>query len=1800
MRSATKLYAVHGENRPLPVILYTTPAKALLAFLLSGSRQGTFGQTKGLSTLLGQGALPLFQQAKDIQGGKVATELEFLGSTDFYLSEFALDNKSVIRQTVATSIKFIPPPIVRKADTNIDANATLLSYEKVIRQINPQVLMSTYAVDEISSAHLKMTETQRYSINWEIVALSFIAFISLNSTFEKIETDLPKVFTSFLTVIPIQADVPVNIPPSPRNLPVMFVPSITRLPQATPSVVQSTLTSVGSDKFQCNIVTGRGPLAQIICGQLAIGPSWKEVIERNRCTIGGRKIAESLVKVAATRIFSIPEQSIMEPIVNSLDAYQPARKIGKFGMGFFSLLYWVLQDPKATLVIVSSYQEANFVKPCSYRATISNVNGELYVDVSELTTTSSWQTGFQLTLNFGSPLSNEIFDRFVEQLNRLQYVTSSLIIVNQKNLLNSGAIKLRQQTDPTYQRPNVTILVTLNKNFFITDDKATGLPIETFYSTLIVPSISSKTIALSTAKDSAFVDQSRITLKTLDNYDEGYNSFRITIGEVVIVNLKFQSSLSRALSKGDNLTSNMTVLMTLPLQTRVPVSRDDVLLASVLPEVQSALSRLLEADLDEFQDTTYLEEALLAFAVETASSENLEIIKTFLNSLPQRLRDRQLVGVPVLEVDLYQELNPRYITTLNYDQAWLELQLRQTELSSDEFFLNKRVIFADLPQGTLATNGGTSSFIFVSRSFLQTNNKNSSWPVDLAVRYKRDVLYPVGTNFGESLSRAVLQYTETFRDARSRLLMETLAGKYQAALDLREPADSTIQNYLSVQIPVMIQYLDRAYYRLYAVEDFHSIIGSIITMLDNVDPSVAAYGDRLSIRCANAPSVDDLLRVMQISIRDLSPGSTFSLKSFRTALLNGRTMQTVQKNYSDLLARAGQYQTALLDRTVRLAIQRRYLNLAEVYPFSAGYEFNILAELNYAVYALEKAGTEERVIARIFLSLLEDSTNAFQFILGYLLIHVIFRMLSPTKQGLLRVPRLPSQLLAVMRSSSSSSAELGREIATVILSTVTKTFGASPGTAIQTYHRLILNSGLWAVLNHQNIFDAYFSELYRPAVDVYAWMERRINVSSLIQIVDSGIREDFDAKCYRFTLSKLVEFVFQEELPGSNLELFQRVVAFKSRVPARLQIIELAVEAGSSKNALAAKLTELTQNSIDAVRQAIASGTNFSSTTIDVTVKRLRGRPELLIGVSDPVGIPPAGIVALSIPFLSGKQASDIVTGEIGSGFFNVYREALRVLITTTRDGLTTEMLDTPITDPVTKQIVDVDRCATVKQTNLPNGTQILIQSRHSEVGVTDAAIEAISFTKEALGLIGGNNTLTNPIITLNGTAVNIPLTVVYETEFFEFRCSSVNFDSYILTKGVPFAELTKYLTALGFFTNFTWILDQLKASVSLNVKSGVFTPVQTRTKIGLTRHNANLLIRAIIEATFYVILFKIEHKLIDSNEIDQYLQYYSSTAIINQVLPAASGAVSWSNNIQRLIPTIREDSRNTLLQNLSQIAMPFMTMDISRGKGYNLTSLILTSAKLFPDIGKIQRYINGYIETAGWSPETFPGQTIFNIIYRWLVSKKPVPVEMVRVAVPPTVIGPQGTNKPKTTLIAAPRYIKDLINVNHQYFIEIWIETYCRLAQKVIPGWPSGGPAVDIELRRDSPFDGQYSFNNNTITIFYEYMIYPKPKDDGLDYLSRIIEIFRTAPEINNAVLTLETNNPTWRRFFMPKGVIAHELEHYRSKDNHQQSVHGNVRMNLPYGGLKDRVFLLQHHDVMLSLEGFYAEVARQVKNIM
>ena len=1801
-----KFYAVHEGTSGIPPVVYSSPAKALLAFVVINHRDGIFGQTKGIG--VGNGALPLFKRIEHIVPGKIATGLEFISPSTYTLSEYTKSSQQVLNQSYEDLAMMLPTKaITRKADSTMDANGTLLAYQLIIRtaHLNPNdPAIQIYKVDSFSTVGVEksLLETARYDINWEILSLSLVAFVSIGSSFEKIERDIPAVFGTFLTNKPVQQAMLTQPPKAVFQPPKTFVPPIAfqtggpLLPRAQPSVVQSKLTPMGGQQVQCNIVVGKGPLAQIICGQLAMGPTWKDVIDTNRCTVKGYKIAESLIKVAATRIFSIPEQSIMEPVVNSLDAYNPARKIGKFGMGFFSLMYWVVKEPKATLTIDSTYTEANFTKPCGYQAIISNQNGELYVDVKELNTTPVTGTGFSVRLDFGANLDDETYNRFAQQLDRLRYVTSALIVVNAKFVLNSDAITKRIETE-NYAKPKEIISVILNRYEFKVEDKATGLSIEKFYSTLIVPSISSKTISLSNTKEVNFVDRSRLYLKRIDGSEGEYNSFKVTVGDIVVVDIKFSTDF-------DDNREYYTVLMTLPLHTKVPVSRDDVLLASVLNEAKMAMSYLLKSDLDQLQDTVYVEQGLMAFANETASTENLEIIKAFLDTIPQELRKRNLIGVSVyrtvyIELDADRPLSAkRYISTLNYDQSWLEEQLRLQETSYDTFFLNKRVIFTKLPQGTLAVNGGTSSFIFVNVNYPKDSGQGDRWPASLATQHKRDILYPVGTKFGENLSKAVLQYTDTFDDARSKLLMETLAGKYQSALDLREPESGTTQNYLSVQIPLMIQYFKAMYHSFYPPEDFQSIIGSIITALDNIEPAVASYGETLKIRCVNTDSALDLIMNSQITLVRLINGKA---AAFKDSLMNGNiNIIKFVDEHRNLYAKASGFQVALVDRGVKLAIDRKYINFAQVVPFSASFEFNIVLEFIYATTMVKQGiGNRGSIFMHGFIELLRESTNVFQFVLGYLLMHVLFKKLSSKETGILKVSLEPSILLTRLQEvSETSPKELATKLSSVILSTITKEFGLYPANPTYVFYVLFMGGGIHELLEYPNIFDFYYPELYRPTIDVYTRMEKTANVNGLIQEIPRGIPEPNEIECYRFTLSKLVEFVFQQELPPTNLELFKAVNRFKSKVPARLQIIELAISAGTSKNALPSKLIELTQNAIDAVRSANHPEVKIANPTIAIIVKKLQGVNELLIGISDPVGIPPAGIVALSIPFLSGKQASEIVTGEIGSGFFNVYREATKVMIITTIDNITTELIDTPIVDPATNQIVDIDRCATVKKTTAPNGTQIFIQSRHSEIGLTDAAVEAISFTKETLGLISAG-----PIITLNNIPVNIPLTLIYQTEFFEFRMGTVNFESYIMTKGVPFAPLHKYITALGLFKEFTWILDQFKTSVSLNVKTGVFTPVQTRTKIGLTNQNTNLLIRAIIDATFYVILFKIEHKLIDDKEIDQYLQYYSSTSVINQVLPAGNHSALWAKAIKALTygtqNNLPEADRHILLQSMSRLPNPFMAIDFSDNLVFTINQALIAAFEYFPDVMKIQKLLRNYVQAAGHSVDTFPGQTLFNLLYRWLMSKKPVPVEMVRVPMPVGSLPPNKKQpQAKPVLVAAPRYLKSLINPNHKSFIELWIKTYCRLAEQSIPNWPKGVPNIIIDLKRDSPYSGEYSPSTNTLTLYYEYMVYPKPKS-GPDNLTKIIEMFSTTDDINNAVLTLETNNESWRKYFMPKGTIAHELEHYRSKDEHGKSSHGNVRMNLPYGGDKNRIFLLQHHDTMLSLVNFYAEVSRELRKM-
>ena len=116
-------------------------------------------------------------------------------------------------------------------------------------------------------------------------------------------------------------------------------------------------------------------LASLMCTNLMQkNKTWPEILDILRkcdmhsecygCSQVGHKIASSLIRVASTRIFADPEQSILELPVNSIDSYFPESRVGKFGMGFFSFLYWLVDHPKRLLHIYTCYQEGDMY--CSY------------------------------------------------------------------------------------------------------------------------------------------------------------------------------------------------------------------------------------------------------------------------------------------------------------------------------------------------------------------------------------------------------------------------------------------------------------------------------------------------------------------------------------------------------------------------------------------------------------------------------------------------------------------------------------------------------------------------------------------------------------------------------------------------------------------------------------------------------------------------------------------------------------------------------------------------------------------------------------------------------------------------------------------------------------------------------------------------------------------------------------------------------------------------------------------------------------------------------------------------------------------------------------------------------------------------------------------------------------------------------------------------------------------------------------------------------------------------------------------
>jgi hypothetical protein len=267
----------------------------------------------------------------------------------------------------------------------------------------------------------------------------------------------------------------------------------------------------------------------------------------------------------------------------------------------------------------------------------------------------------------------------------------------------------------------------------------------------------------------------------------------------------------------------------------------------------------------------------------------------------------------------------------------------------------------------------------------------------------------------------------------------------------------------------------------------------------------------------------------------------------------------------------------------------------------------------------------------------------------------------------------------------------------------------------------------------------------------------------------------------------------------------------------KLQILSLAVNEATTKSFEEASVIETFQNSVDAIR--------MSGEKREIKIKVMRDpnvETRVIYEIFDAVGMNEEQFFHIGVPFLSSKTPSELQTGEMGTGFFNVYRMSTKVTIKTF-DGKGYKLVSVDV--PLRKEgrVGDIERKIYMESDpNFPKGTSIEL-------------IIDFKTKEEALDSIGKFNYVIESILPgcpldINIFLNDIPLppfdgTKIFETEFYEIYFSKKKNVPMIYTKGIPLDLLDKYVK--GVTLNYLF-------GISVNLKNKGYTPVHSRTKVNL------------------------------------------------------------------------------------------------------------------------------------------------------------------------------------------------------------------------------------------------------------------------------------------------------------------------------------------------------------------------------
>ncbi|HEV2601801.1 MAG TPA: hypothetical protein VGT41_05935 [Candidatus Babeliales bacterium] len=393
------------------------------------------------------------------------------------------------------------------------------------------------------------------------------------------------------------------------------------------------------------------------------------------------------------------------------------------------------------------------------------------------------------------------------------------------------------------------------------------------------------------------------------------------------------------------------------------------------------------------------------------------------------------------------------------------------------------------------------------------------------------------------------------------------------------------------------------------------------------------------------------------------------------------------------------------------------------------------------------------------------------------------------------------------------------------------------------------------------------------------------------------LKQLINAHCQQAGLEELFEATQKHALCSLDA-LVQKITS--QDIEVAFDKIEQAIEAGSEKSPITATITESLQNSVDVIKAFVADvmqGAPHYKKSYEARTSRYSEEQvlheasqiqfqvasittasqvkQLELSIRDFIGFPSLKSLMTDflIPDFSNKNPELGNIGDMGNGLFKIYQQADAVFVITRlldSPNKTYALVIKPMRNPQTGRVQDLtitaqDISHAIAGSNKRFfGTTIKILFRKESIEklhtdflyIKDYLYNCVGATNIELP---NNNRIVVKLKENNQlTELNPPTTFLfkYDKSVEKTECTITKrhdplYQSYITTGGVPFRSLASFAKQIKLLPPD--IITQLSYGYIINLPTGFYEPVQSRTQLQIPPENVSILKEKLLNAYYFI-----------------------------------------------------------------------------------------------------------------------------------------------------------------------------------------------------------------------------------------------------------------------------------------------------------------------------------------------------------